>query len=305
MITGLSNITFAWMVQQLGPFLAFEPWTWGELGIAGYQRRVIKEEQLYHNMKQYMTREEEKEYGELVQKNGFEHVEDAFSDLWHLIRQSGRNGLGLEGPEMVPIPEKNIRNPDLSSDVGLDGKPITVQWAASQISDSYTWGFKVVNEPETRTPGECSDRSREDGKPLRDLGQTNEYIHPAVWWRNKKLENEAEALRYYPEAIQPVDRPGFTRQQDPKYGSWGYLKGNIWIPEWFVKPTNSYLSSKGLDRIDTAGDEAWEHAEWTYLDNVADRDELQKELAQFYIDARGARDKMKADKKEFPFEVLS
>lgn len=295
------------MVQQLGPFLAFEPWTWGKLGIAGYQKRVIKEEQLYDSIKRHMTREEEKQYGELVQKNGLEHIEDTFIDLWHSVRQFGSKALGSKETEMVPVPEENIRDPDLDSKVGLDGKPIIVQWAASKMEDSYTGVYVAMSPPKYRTPGECSDRSREGGKPLHELGRTNEYIHPAVWWRYQKLKNEAEGIRYSSKAIRPDGKHGFTRQQDPKYGAWGYLKGDLWIPEWFVKPTKSYLNSNvhnGVEDVGDAGDE-WEHAEWTYLDNVADKEELQKDLAGFYARAQAAQDKMKADKKEFPFEVLS
>lgn len=294
------------MVQQLGPFLAFEPWTWGQQGIAGYQQRVIKEEQLYDSMKEHMTREEEQEYGELIQKSYVEKLEDTVTDTWHALWQSGKKVLGSKEIQMVPVPKENIRDPDHNSLVDLKGKPIVVRWAVSEIQDSYSAMYRAMSNPVDRTPGECSDRSREGGKPLKELGRTNEYIHPAVWWRYKTLKNEAGDMKYDSQAIRPKGKPGFTRQQDPKYGSWGYLKGNLWIPEWFVKPTNSYLGSNGYGQFEDAdGDEPWEHAEWTYLDNVADKDELLGNLAQFYVEAQTAQKKMKADKKEFPFEVLS
>lgn len=287
------------MVQQLGPYLAFEPWTWGIEGIAGYQQRVIQEDNLYSAMKKEMTLEERKHYDGLISQSNTEKLGDSVADWGRWTLEGGKSILGLSKKvKMVPVPPENIRDPDTTL-LDKNGKPIQIRWAISDIRDSYTTMYKTMSDPVDRKPGESHDRSREDGKLLTDLGRTNEYIHPAVWWRYKTMQGEGGDKIYRSRALE-----GFKRRQDPKYGSWGYLKGKVWIPEWFMKPTNMYLTGAGHhEYVDAQGDEPWQHAEWTYTDNVSDCDDMQPELAQFYVDAQHAKKKMGDDKREFPFEV--
>jgi len=235
-------------------------------------------------------------------KSMVENAEETITGWGHRIWDGGKKTLGLSKEiEMVPLSPEYIKDPPTTSG-GVGGKPI--RWGIQEVQDSYTLMYKLMGDPKERTPGCCIDRSREDGKPLLKLGKTNEFIHPAVWWRYKTMKNAEGGKEYRSKALE-----GFKRTQDPTYKSWGYLrqtadKPTVWIPEWFMKPTNKYLTGANLGEwADAKGDEEWQHAEWTYLDNVTDMDEMQKQVAQFYVDAQNAAEKMKANGKEFPWGV--
>ena len=284
MLLGLANVTFAWMVQQLGPYLAFEDWTWGSKGIAGYQQRVSDEEWRYGSMKKPST---------------VEKVESTVAGWGHWIFEQGKKVVSGE-VKMVPVSEQKIKDPPKTA--GKGGKPI--RWAISEYQDSYTRMYQAISDPVDRTPGECTDRSTEKRTPLKELGRTNEYIHPAVWWRVKNMRGEKGDKKYLASPLKD-----FERGQDPTYGSWGYLKKStaVWIPEWFMKPTELYMAGRE-NRKPEGHDEEWEHAEWTYTDGtyadaIVVKKELLDSLAQFYLDGQAAEKKMTAMGKVFPFEV--
>lgn len=283
------------MVQQLGPYLAFEDWTWKE--IQNYQRRVMKEEALYHDMKANMTEEEEQEFGSLVERSRVEKVEN-----W-IVKRLGRGRKSVETiadekhVKVVPVNPAHVKDPP---EFKLNGK---ILWACQEIIDSYTAIYKAMGGPHNRAPGECGDLSRVDfaDTPLSEFGNTNEFIHPAVWWRYKIMYNVPGKENYNSKAL-----VGFKRVQDETHGSWGYYKEStkIWIPEWFMKSPNTYLAAnKGHDFTDLDGDEDWEHAEWLYTDAVEDSHEIQSELVKVYIDARKAMKSMAAENKVFPWDI--
>lgn len=285
------------MIQQLGPYLAFEKWTW--FGIQEYQYRVMQEQDLYASMKKDMTIEEQKQYASLIKKSKIENAKDYVADWGHWIWDSGKSVLGYEGKQLVPVPPQNIEQPKFKERVDTKGNPIKVLWALADIEDSYTTMYKAISGPKNRSPGECNDRSREHGEPLKKLGRTNEFIHPAVWRRYQAMKDKNGQPRYVSKALL-----GFRRVQEKKYDSWGYWKEEtgVWIPEWFMKPLNSYLQGAGLpEGMDTRGNEPWQHAEWAYTDAVSDCDDFQRDIAVFYCNAQAAKKKMEADKKEFPF----
>lgn len=299
--SGLSNVAFAWMVQQLGPHLAFEPWTWGDLGIGGYQRSVMLEERMYNSMKN-MPRQEQKEYRGLITKTATENFKDSLSDWGAWIWDGMRRSLGLyKAVKLVPVQPDKITDPQPSL-VDDKGNLILPRWGVSEYQDSYTAMYRVMGAPVIRTPGESSDRSREGGLPLRELGQTNEYIHPSVWWRYQTMKNEKGDMKYVSKALL-----GFKRQQDLKYGSYGYWKSDtqVWVPEWFMKPSNDYLMRKGLETYtDKEVDGGlWQYAEWTYTELVDASDDLEEQLARFYVAAMDAKEEMEIDGRVFPFGV--
>lgn len=271
------------MVQQLGPYLTFEPWTWGWDGIAGYQHRIMEEEKLYGDSHEHKR------------SNSAEKLEQAVSNLGHWIWEIGKQTLGLSKQvKMVPVNPDMIRLPQEPK----DNKDIN--WGVGKYTDSYTLIYRVLSAPVNRTPGACMDRSKEGGELLRNLGETNEYIHPAVWRRYETKDPDTKKPIYKSDALH-----GFERIQDPKYGSRGWYneKEKLWIPEWFIKPTDAYLVESGLKHGEWTVHTEWEHAEWEYTENVHDSDDLQKHIARFYVDAMEAQKKMEADGKKFPFEV--
>lgn len=279
------------MVQQLVPYLTFERWTF-DVEIPEYPMRVMQENVLYESMKKDMTPEEQKEYNQHIKYNMVESIEHTL----HQIMESGKKILDLQKHiEMVPI--KNVTNPDTGSFLDKDGHLIVPQWGISKIEDSYTLMYYVMKS-EYRSPGESTDRSRENGALLVNLGRTNEYVHPSVWWRNTQV-------KYHPKSLE-----GFERVQDPTYGSWGYYKKSteVWIPEWFILPSDLYLGSSAIEGAKNAisglpDQQRWQVTEWAYTDNFGDTDELQKWLVRTYIQSLQARKKMTDAGKKFPFEM--
>lgn len=116
------------------------------------------------------------------------------------------------------------------------------------------------------------------------------------------MKNEEGDMKYVSKALL-----GFKRQQDLRYGSYGYWKADteVWIPEWFMKPSNDYLNGHGLNLYTDKELEGgqWQHAEWTYTELVDASDDLLVELAKFYVAAQDAQEEMEKDGRRFPFEI--
>lgn len=222
-----------------------------------------------------------------------EKLENGINRVGSWIWEAGEQALGVAKVKMVPVLPEYIRLPKPIQDI------IDIKWGVGTYKDNYDLKYKILSDKKERTPGECVDRSREDGVQLCHLGATNEYIHPSVWRRYEyMIDPDTKKKLYKSEALN-----GFVRTKDPKYGSYGWKKGNLWIPEWFMKPTQTYLMEAGYDVGECKPHEEWENAEWAYTENVSDCTDLQPHIAKFYMAAMEAAEKMKADGKVFPFDI--
>lgn len=302
-LIGLANIAFAWMVQMVGPFLAFPPHILEET-IPSYQSTIMVENRMYECMKKEMTLEQQKQYEGLIDKSTVESLEATAYDWGSWIVASGKKALGLaKKVEMVPVPADKIK---------LSESEISEKWSIPEVEDSFTAMYNVMKS-QYRSPGEMKDRSREDGELLKALGDTHEYIHSSVWGRIQLLEKskgkksgqmDSKQKEYKPKALE-----GFVRQQDPTFKSWGYWKDSTktWIPEWFIIPSNESLEefdlpeAKGM--ISDEGKHAWQQVKWMATKNLSGTDKIKKDLVKVYIEATKAKKKMEAAGKEFPFKV--
>lgn len=252
-LLGLANITFSWMIQMLGPHLAFDDWTYND--ICEYNATIMHEIWQYGGMRKPSHIERALEWG---------------MKQYHLsptvkLLQEGLDKIGWS-KEVKLVPARNIIDPKPGQTEGPDGQPF--KWCGPPFKDSYSAMYRAISWKVDRTPGECPDRSTEARTPLLQLGRTNEYIHPSVHWRVDSYKNAGHHQRYEPPALK-----NYVRKQD-KAGAWGYESGNgIWIPEWVVKP-----------RPDDKNERDWDHAEWTLTDNLADSDQVQVFLHQIYKD---------------------
>ena len=214
---GLANITFAWMVEQCRPYLAFDQFT--NATLANYLQRVVEDD-----TEQSLRTKEAPSTG-MVGKAVATITEDLNATTKWLgsFFSSPSNGKATSK-------EKMVRTYCFSASVVPPVIP--EHWTLFRNQDSYSLMYKFISHPETRTPGVCDDRSTELHTPLKDLGDTNEWMHPSVRWRQEQSANHKdEKLRYSSEPLN-----AFTYGQ--KDGAWGWkhkTKDNVWISEWPIE----------------------------------------------------------------------
>lgn len=248
------------MVQMLGRYLAFDDWTYND--ICDYPFTVMKELWRYGSLRKHGLVE-----------SAVTKVTNGISSEVHWLLQEGQRKMSLS-KEVKMVPARNIKEPKPENHNAPDGKPF--RWCGGPFKDSYGFLYRTFSWKVNRTPGECTDRSTEARTPLRELGCTNEYIHPSIHWRIKTYENADPGQQYRPPAL-----ANFTRKRD-KDGAWGYEKSNgVWIPEWVVKPK---------PETDNNSQHDWDHAEWTLTEHIGDPElrEWLKEIYDAKIKAGGA-----------------
>lgn len=244
-LTGLANITFAWMVEQCKPYLAFNQFT--NATLSNYLQRMIEDDA------EQAMRKEEVPKTSMVNKAVNTITEDlSATKKW------------LSSWFVTPTEEKAAPQEKLVRTYcfGVSKVPPYEpdHWTFFRNQDSYTRMYQAISSAQDRTPGDCDDRSTEAHKPLRDLGETHEWIHPSVQWRQKMSDKEThikckEPCHLRPEALQsarpqkyrdeykeddfkyvskPLEKLRYT-QKDGVYGWVHKEKSDVWIPEWPIE----------------------------------------------------------------------
>ncbi|KAG9199104.1 hypothetical protein G6514_009022 [Epicoccum nigrum] len=251
---GLANITFAWMVEQCRPYLAFDYFT--NATLATYLQRVVEDD-----AEQSLRTKEAPSMG-MVGKAVAAITEDLNATTKWL-------GSFFSSPsnEKATSKEKMVRTYCFSASVVPPVRPD--HWTLFRNQDSYSLMYKFISNPETRKPGVCDDRSTEFHTPLKKLGETREWMHPSVRWRQEKSKNEEdEKLRYSSEPLAAL-----TYGQ--KDGVWGWkrkAKDAAWIPEW---PIEAALEDKDPNMYDEN-----ENAELALVDACRDKKEVRNFLRE-------------------------
>ena len=226
--------------------------TWGLLGVGGYSRRVVYDSAVYDRMQQNHVNEE--------------HLDSAIHKVGNAFKALGeRTGL-VSHKELFDV-KGNILDGSswMTPDHRLGIDKHVYRWGTSEYQDSWTLMYKAISYKKDRSPGQCRDRSREGGLPLSDLGETNERIHPSIFWRKETLKNEASDKQYNPPALK-----NFIRVNDSKLGP-GWRKPatstekEVFIKEWFIKPAEEPSKDEDL----------WKTAEWELTNFVDDKDKVQ------------------------------
>ncbi|KAH7079694.1 hypothetical protein FB567DRAFT_127260 [Paraphoma chrysanthemicola] len=246
---GLANITFAWMVEQCRPYLAFEPFT--NATIARYLQRMVEDDT------EQSLRKKEAPPTTLIGKAVAAITEDL-----------GAIGSFFSGDENATPKEKMVRTYCFEPSVVPPYRP--EHWTLFHALDSYSLFYKAFSSPEMRTPGHCDDRSTEDHIPLQKLGQTNEWIHPSVKWRLDKSKAYDEDEFHY--RSKPLESFDWT-QKDGVYGWKHKWYRNVWIPEW---PIAAALQDE--DPCTTS-----ENAEMALINACLDKDGVRKYLRDHTI----------------------
>lgn len=252
--TGLANITFAWMVEQCRPYLAFDYFT--NATLAHYLQRVVEDD-----AEQSLRAKEMPNTG-MVGKAVAAITEDLNTTTKWL-------GSFFSSPsnEKAPSKEKMVRTYCFSASVVPPVVPD--HWTLFRNQDSYSLMYKCISDPETRKPGACDDRSTELHTPLKKLGETREWMHPSVRWRQEKsANNEDEKLRY---SLEPLT----VLTYDQKDGVWGWkrkMTDKVWIPEW---PIEAALEDKDPEVYNENG-----NAELALIDACLDKEEVRSFLRE-------------------------
>lgn len=242
------------MVEQCRQYLAFHDWTFGYDGIAGYYEKVIDEEWRYGDIQKHDVMHLVEDYGNAVKAIGKKKLLQIQDHMFKSTKNKSK---------LVPAINFVFGTFPLSKAHG---------WAISQHQDSYSMMYAALSDPINRTPGECVETVTglfSKRSPLKELGYTNEWIHPSVYWRTKNSEHvKDDNWKYQSTALM-----GFKRAQDAD-GAWGYRKGNIWLPEWHIQPVEN----------------PEENAEWLVIDSCADREEAKAFLIKAHMDWKKAQE---------------
>lgn len=210
-VTGLANITFAWMVEKCRPYLAFDQYT--NTTLSNYLQRMIEDDA------EQSLRKKEAPSTSIVGKT----VATITKDLSATKKWVGSF---FSSGETAPK-EKMVRTYCFSPSVVPPYKPD--HWTLFRTQDSYSLMYQAISSAQTRTPGACDDRSTETHTPLRDLGKTNEWMHPSVKWRvDMSQAHDKEDFKYKSEALKPYE----YKQKDGIYGWAHKTDEKVWLPEW-------------------------------------------------------------------------
>ena len=244
--TGLANITFAWMVEQCRPYLAFDDFT--NATLANYLQRMREHD--------------------IIQKARRKENPGMMGKAVTTISETGKwLGSFFSSNENAAPQEKMVRSYCYSADKVPTYHP--AHWTLFRAQDSYSSMYKAISSPQDRTPGTCDDRSTELHTPLNKLGETREWMHPSVRWRQEKsANNEDEMLRYSSEPLAALT-------YDQKDGVWGWkreTKDKVWIPEW---PIEAALEDEDPNVYNEN-----ENTELALVDACLDKDEVRSFLRE-------------------------
>ncbi|KAF7556163.1 hypothetical protein G7Z17_g1619 [Cylindrodendrum hubeiense] len=192
-----SNITFAWMLDQISPYLAIDAAT------------IQKES---HARQEHINElnEEVENYKAKVEKEN----EAAAKLSW--AQWAGRalvaTAASATNTAMHPLTKSKTPNTE-RRDFG---------WGTGTIIDSYNI-LSTLNGSKFRTPGGY----KSDAAP----GETNEQVHPTVGYRHDMFESQKKERQYHPAGLKDEK---YKRQKTE--GGWQYVLGDHTLPEYKMKP---------------------------------------------------------------------
>ncbi|KNG50088.1 hypothetical protein TW65_03007 [Stemphylium lycopersici] len=220
-LEGLANVTFAWMVDQCRPYLAFDDFT--NDTIANYLQRTKAHDDLRKALKK--------------ENPTPSMIEQAVNTIGAPGRWLGSFFASYDTPPKMVRPSKVI----------IEKEPVyqTNNWTLFRFQDSYSPKWFAFGS-QVRTPGACHDMSTEDctaKKEPRELGRTNEWMHPSVKWRVLKsaVKDKVSGVKV-DHSYEYNSEPLQAFRYEQKNGMWGYQhtdqdKKNLWIPEWPIIAT--------------------------------------------------------------------
>ncbi|KAH8658126.1 hypothetical protein BX600DRAFT_63428 [Xylariales sp. PMI_506] len=235
----MSNITFAWMLDRIRPFLALRETVF-------YQD--TRERQDHIDALNEATRL----YSEAIQAKKDATAKESWAQ-W-----TRRSVAAAASAALHPFAAH-------AADASPNLQRRDYGWGTGTIIDSYNLFFKVVNGSERRTPGKYFPAASSSGDALGDIGpedeveaeyvkhaRTHEYIHPTVGFRERMLAGEKEELRYRPNGL-PEDK--FVRRTRSR-GGFEYNVDGAVLPEWRIEPDRSFAGGPSFERLVVAGDAA-------------------------------------------------
>ncbi|KAJ4356011.1 uncharacterized protein N0V89_004037 [Didymosphaeria variabile] len=221
----MANITFAWMLDQIRPYLAIN-------------ETVIHQE--YRNRQIYIDELNEivRKYQEDKRKQEEAHVEETYAQSFRRLASNAASYV------THPLSKKG---PDLRRrDYG---------WGTGTIIDSYT-AMYYANGSQARTPG-AYHKDKKHAAP----GLTNEQVHPSVGFRMFATKEEKDPkLRYTPIGM---DTDKFIRLPNAS-GGWGYSINGIVLPEYVLKRRSDFGGSPGYETLAIQGDKASSYVQAVY-----------------------------------------
>lgn len=216
----MANITFAWMLDQISPYVSIN-------ATVVYQDSEAR--QIHIND----LDEQQRKYEEL--KN--EQKEEAKRSWAKWANQTLSSAAGtLLHPLTKPeTPNENRHN---------------FGWGTGIIVDSYVMMY-WPNGSKSRTP-----KAYAMDKKHTVSGETNEFLHPTVGYRNHSFQKLSKDLHYTPMGL------GKGKNKHLKYerrknneGKWEYQLGNVVLPE-YVMPVRTKSGGPTFERYALAL--AWE-----------------------------------------------
>lgn len=112
-------------------------------------------------------------------------------------------------------------------------KDFDFSWGTGPLVDSYT-GMYYLNGMHVRVPGHESVEKAGKWTKLRDLGDTNEYIHPITYFRSV-----VRGWEKHSPLQKPWNRKAWEGKSDGKTRFWWYMDGEqekCALPEWAIMP---------------------------------------------------------------------
>jgi len=228
----MSNITYAWMLDQIDPYLNIQEGVFHQETMARQERideinRKIDEESL--------KREEQKA------------LAASHKESW--TQYGARLASSAAAIVTYPFPkkaEKIIQRRDYG-------------WGTGTFIDSYGWIY-YANGPKQRTPGAYSYKKVSHGKDKELVGETNEMVHPCVGYRIFKTENlkdeDGKPIPYRPIGM---DVKSFFRRKKQGGKGFEYVIGDVVLDEYELKGQAEDWMYQPFERYTIVGEEALQY----------------------------------------------
>lgn len=116
---------------------------------------------------------------------------------------------------------------------------VTDGWAVGPIIDSLSGAMRLGGSLR-RIPGDTIDENK---KRLRDLGKTNEFIHPCVYYRQQHFEKTA--TKYENEFLENFERKSRQTEDGSRRWEWVHkAEPKFSVAEYVIPPTTPTLPKR-------------------------------------------------------------
>jgi hypothetical protein len=213
----MANITFAWMVECVRPYLAFD-----KMAISETMDEYIKFLETIHC------------------KNNHHHHHDPSKDLNLATR--AYNGVYNSLPSIWETPPQAPLEVGWGTAHFVDSCQGVMAWAGAKQRNPGQCETEIVVEEKSILWKPFYGEAKMEVKLLSELGETNEQVHPVARFRREKLKEDTGGLQGW-------------KSRKMKGGWFEWYKGDLVLKEYVIKNSSTRVGDfPNVERLVAGGD---------------------------------------------------